>query len=142
MIVWSDNQAASVSVGYGYVPDNLYGQISKSDLPIRKNNSTAPSEIQTLLDGFSFGYMTTRKSYDEIVINHSMPEFFIESSIYSIGLTYWETNKLPDSWVVDCNRMNEVWTTSRFMRDVFINSGVTVPVYAFNLGVNPDIFFQ
>jgi hypothetical protein len=141
MIVWSDNQAASVSVGYGYVPDNLYGQISKSDLPIRKNNSTAPSEIQTLLDGFSFGYMTTRESYDEIVINHSMPEFFIESSIYSIGLTYWETNKLPDSWVVDCNRMDEVWTTSRFMRDVFINSGVTVPVYAFNLGVNPDIFF-
>jgi glycosyltransferase involved in cell wall biosynthesis len=141
MILWSDNQASPLSVGYGYVPDRLFDQLSKTDLPITRNNSAAPEEIQTLLDGFSFGYLTTKESHDEIVINHSMPESFIKSSIYSIGLTFWETNRLPDSWVFNCNRMDEVWTASRFMRDVFINSGVSVPVHAFNLGVDPEIFF-
>jgi len=141
MILWSDNQSSPLSVGYGYTPDRLYGQISKSDLPIRRNNSTAPDEIGALLNGISLGYLTTSDSCDEIIINHSMPEAFIESSIYSIGFTFWETNRLPESWVKDCNRMNEVWTTSRFMRDVFINSGITVPVYDFKLGVDPKIFF-
>jgi glycosyltransferase involved in cell wall biosynthesis len=141
MILWSDNQASPLSVGYGYVPDRLFDQLSKTDLPITRNNSAAPTEIQALLDGFPFGYLTTKESHDEIVINHSMPESFIKSSIYSIGLTFWETNRLPDSWVKDCNRMDEVWTTSRVMRDVFIDSGITVPVYDFKLGVDPKIFF-
>ena len=141
MILWSDNQTSPLSVGYGYTPDRLYDQISKSDLPIRRNNSSAPSEIQNLLDGFSFGYMTTSDSIDEIVINHSMPESFIKSNIYSIGFTFWETNRLPQSWVDDCNRMDEIWTTTSFMQNVFIDSGVSVPVFKFNLGVDPEIFY-
>jgi glycosyltransferase involved in cell wall biosynthesis len=141
MILWSDNQASPLSVGYGYVPDRLYDQLSRSDLPIRRNNSSAPSEVQSLLDGISLGYMTTSDSSDEIIINHSMPESFIESTVYSIGFTFWETNRLPKSWVTDCNRMDEVWTTSSAMCDVFVESGVSVPVYNFKLGVDPDIFY-
>lgn len=141
MILWSDNQASPLSVGYGYTPDRLYNQISKSDLPIRRNNSVAPEEIDALMSGISLGYLSTQESCDEIIINHSMPEVFIKSTVYSIGFTFWETNRLPDSWVEDCNRMDEVWTTSKFMRDVFVNSGVTVPVYDFKLGVDPEIFF-
>jgi glycosyltransferase involved in cell wall biosynthesis len=36
--------------------------------------------------------------------------------------------------------MDEVWTSSRFMQDVFVKSGVKVPVYGFNLGVDPALY--
>ena len=62
--------------------DYYIDQLSKTDLPITRNNSAATGEIQALLDGFSFGYLTTKESHDEIVINHSMPESFIKSTIY------------------------------------------------------------
>lgn len=141
MILWSDNQVSRISVGYGYTPDRLYDQISKSDLPIRRNSNNTPLEISGVLDGFSIGYFTQPTDVDEIIINHSMPEAFIESSLYSIGFTFWETNRLPDDWVKDCNRMDEVWTCSKFMQDVFMSSGVNVPVYEFKLGVDPRYFY-
>jgi glycosyltransferase involved in cell wall biosynthesis len=141
MILWSDNQSSPLSVGYGYTPDRLFDQLSKTGLPIRRNDSTAPAEIAPITNDLSLGYFKVTGPSDDIIINHSLPEFFVESTTYSIGFTFWETNRLPDSWVRDCNRMSEVWTCSTFMRDVFINSGVRVPLYDFKLGVDPEIFY-
>ena len=62
---------------------------------------------------------------------------YVTGSQYSIGFTYWETTALNPRWVDDMNKMDEIWTTSEFMKNVFINSGVHKPVYAFSFGVDP-----
>ena len=140
MIVWSDNQHSKVSVGYGYVPDRLYPCLEKSGLPIERRTPETPEEFTDLFRVINLGYFSEVYGSDKILINHSMPEAFVKSSLYSIGFTYWETNRLPDSWVKNCNKMDEVWTSSRFMQDVFVKSGVKVPVYGFNLGVEPTLY--
>lgn len=141
MLVWSDNQIPKFSSGYGYAPDCLYEFIGSSGLPIRRSNPPIPNEIERVQAGINLGYFTKHEYINEILINHSLPNAFSKSLKYSIGMTYWETNRLPDDWIHNCNQMDEIWTTSKAMKDVFVNSGITKPVYNFELGVDPKIYF-
>lgn len=149
MLVWSDNQVPKFSEGYGYTPDRLWDYLGSSGLPIRRSKPTNWKEIGRLqlppeiaqLEGLGIGYMEKDSCINEIVINHSIATTFIKSNIYSVGYTFWETNKLPDNWVPECNRMDEVWTCSTAMQEVFIESGVKRPIYEFKLGVDPNIYY-
>ena len=141
-IVWSDNQIPKFSEGYGYTPDCLWEHIGSSGLPIRRNKPSMPDEIGRLQASVpGFGYFQRGHFADEIVINHSVPDMFVKSSTYAIGYTFWETNRLPVDWVERCNEMDEIWTCTHAMREVFINSGIIKPVYEFKLGVDPKIYF-
>ena len=149
MLVWSDNQVPKDSEGYGYVPYSIFPFLENSGLPIRRSfprgweqigQLQLPQEIATL-NGMGIGYMEKDECSNEIIINHSTPSAFIKSNIYSIGFTYWETNRLPNDWVTACNKMDEIWTCSLEMQKIFIASGIERPVYEFKLGVNPDIFY-
>ena len=141
MIVWSDNQIPKFSEGYGYTPDCLYQFIGSSGLPIRRSKPTMPSEIGRIQAGINLGYFEKKEHVNEIVINYSVPDTFAKSLKYSVGFTFWETNRLPTDWVRDCNNMDEIWTCSKAMQEVFINSGITKPVHEFKLGVDPKIYF-
>lgn len=142
MIKWVDNSNAKYSEGYGYAQRCLWEHIGSSDLPIKQYEASVPSEIGKFKSNVpGFGYFEKIYIKDEIVINCSIPDSFAKSGIYSIGFTFWETNRLPVDWVKICNEMDEVWTCSHAMREVFINSGITKPVYEFKLGVDPKIFF-
>ena len=58
MIVWSDNQHAKVSVGYGYVPDRLYPHIERSGLPIERRTPETPEEFTDLFRVINLGYFS------------------------------------------------------------------------------------
>lgn len=141
MIVWSDNQIPKFSEGYGYTSDCLYEFIGTSGLPIRRSKPMMPHEIGKIQTGINLGYIEKNDPVDEIVMNFSIPESFVKSLIYSIGFTFWESNKLPKDWVHYCNEMDEIWTCSKFMQQAFIDSGVTKPVHDFKLGVDPKLYF-
>ena len=100
-----------------------------------------PSEIGRIQAGINLGYFEKNEHVNEIVINHSVPDTFAKSLKYSVGFTFWETNRLPTDWVRDCNNMDEIWTCSKAMQEVFINSGITKPVHEFKLGVDPELYF-
>lgn len=46
-----------------------------------------------------------------------------EQSAY-VGLTMFETTRMPAHWVGPCNRMDEVWVPSRFNVETFAEAGV------------------
>lgn len=141
-ILWSDNQCPRFSEGYSYTPECLWEYIGSSGLPIKRNNIQVPEEIDLIQKKiFSIGYFVQNSAANSIVINHSVPDMFIKSNLYSIGYTFWETNRLPSDWVKHCNEMDEIWTCTNVMKEVFINSGITKPVYDFQLGVDPRIYF-
>jgi len=91
----------------------------------------------------------TSKPY--VRIHHSVPDkFWIDRHAEkNIGYTVVETEEIPKRWVYFCNKMDAIFTASNFCKDVFINSGITVPVYViphcldigiWNKNVKPIIF--
>ena len=140
MFVWSDNQVPKFSEGYGYTPDCLWEFLSKSDIQIRRSRPETFREIGLIQKAINIGYFERSDYTDEIVINHSIATNFAKSKTYSVGFTFWETNRLPDDWIKGCNEMDEIWTCSKAMQEVFINSGVNKPVYEFKLGVDPLLY--
>ena len=88
------------------------------------------------------GNVELRPPEDRNAFKRNIPEISeLVDYDYVPVLNLDSSNLLPEDWVTRCNEMDEVWTTTHAMRDVFINSGVTKPVYEFKLGVDPKIYF-
>lgn len=141
MILWTENGSARVSEGYGYASDYIKRHLIDFGLPIANTRRDRPTELIILHD-IPIGYMEqATKPSEMIVVNNSLPDVFTKSSVYSVGFTYWETNRLKTDWVKFLNESNEVWTVSKFMADVFHDSGVQRPIYDFQLGVNEKLYY-
>ena len=68
----------------------------------------------------------------EFNIVHLTPEHFPTNYVpgkINIGLTVWETTKIPKYWVECCNKMDAIIVPCKWNKSVFIDSGVTVPIY-------------
>lgn len=79
----------------------------------------------------------------DVNIIHLTPENFERKYIPAkkrIGVTVWETDKLPDRWIDLCNSMNEIWVPCQWNKECFIKSGVTVPVKILNHCYDPIEF--
>jgi glycosyltransferase involved in cell wall biosynthesis len=57
------------------------------------------------------------------VWNFPPPQFKTKGKI-NIGYADYEVNRMPPDWVEQCNMMDEIWTSSLFCKNVFIESGV------------------
>ncbi|EFO81272.1 glycosyl transferase group 1 [Oscillochloris trichoides DG-6] len=66
--------------------------------------------------------------------------FAKNSGSYRIGFTMLEVDRLPPAWVAQANLMDAIWTPTEWGRQVFMASGVTPPVAAIPLGIDPQIF--
>lgn len=53
-----------------------------------------------------------------------------------IAVSMWESTKLPSGWRESLNQMDSVIVPSEFCHDVFLDCGVTVPLYTIPLGVS------
>lgn len=82
--------------------------------------------------------------YDKVIV-HCTPDLWqhytkFESNKYIIGFTVWETSQIHPSWVVACNRVDEVWVPCQWNVEVFKNSGVKCPIYKIPHTLNiPDM---
>lgn len=80
-----------------------------------------------------------------IAIIHALPEKrlldeFRQKAKYLIAFTMLESTKIPDSWVTILNEFDEVWCPSEWVKGMFMNNGVTKPIYVMPHGVNTDVF--
>lgn len=70
----------------------------------------------------------------KIKIIHLTPDMYpryMEAGKYHIGHLFWETDRLPKTWVAPCNQMDEIWTASEKQAQMIKASGVKVPIYWF-----------
>ena len=56
---------------------------------------------------------------------------------YRIGYTPWESTELPDGWLDAMNACDEVWATSNWVANVYLDSGVTAPIKVYEHGLDP-----
>jgi|WetSurSiteA1Bulk_404760.scaffolds.fasta_scaffold07010_5 glycosyltransferase involved in cell wall biosynthesis len=119
--------------GYGEAGRNAIRALVRSgvDVTVQKvvnvrekaNFGHAYKEIEQL-EGRNINY--------NIKIIHTTPDGYLkqlEPMKYHIGHLFWETSKLPPSWVWNCNLMDEIWTGDQHHAGVFKKSGVHVPIY-------------
>ena len=55
----------------------------------------------------------------------------------NIGCSMFETDRLPEAWVEQCNQMDAMWVPAEWTRDMFIASGVRVPVSVVGVDAPP-----
>lgn len=65
-----------------------------------------------------------------IFICHSLPETFnefhkIPNIVKKIGVTIFETDRIPAHWTPLCNQMDEIWIPSQFNFNTYSSCGVT-----------------
>lgn len=80
--------------------------------------------------------------YDTVLV-HATPENFpkyIDPAKRNIGYTTWESSVMPAQRVQLCNGMSEIWVPSEYNREIFVNSGVTVPVKVLPHAAEPGWF--
>lgn len=78
--------------------------------------------------------VTKNQSDGKIEILHTTPDEYarlMTPDRFHIGQFYWETSRVPASFVKGLNSMNEIWTGSQANKDAMQNSGVIVPIYVF-----------
>jgi glycosyltransferase involved in cell wall biosynthesis len=76
-------------------------------------------------------YLNKDIGIPDVHIVHLTPENFPRfrrAGVKTIGITVWETDRLPHDWVTLCNVMDEIWVPCDWNVEVFRTSGVTVPV--------------
>jgi len=138
--------------GYAEAARNyLYGLITYTDIPVTispmfiDNFNDAPPDLSTIKNRLeSFGdvgrtllpYINSNIEYDVVMV-HCTPKWFhgyhnnkplVEKNKINIGMTAWETDKLPRLWVNWFNGMDAMITFCTFSRDVFIKD-CTIPVF-------------
>lgn len=56
-----------------------------------------------------------------------------------VGLSMFETDRLPDGWAAACNDLDEVWVPSQFARERFVQGGVdSAKVQVMPVGIDAD----
>jgi hypothetical protein len=57
-----------------------------------------------------------------------------------IGYSVWETTRIPEDWISSLNKLDDVWTVSKFCKKAFEDSGVEKDVKIVHEGVDTSIF--
>lgn len=117
--------------GYGNVSRNYLRALKKCNLPISivdigvTHEEIGKEELDFLQQ---VNRPHTELGNNPIVIINSIPDKF---DLFSnlpfrkrIGVTLFETDRIPPQWVPKCNKMDEVWVPSQFNYRTFTASGV------------------
>lgn len=71
-------------------------------------------------------------------INFCQPYYYQLNNAYNVGYTPWESTKIPSGWLYNMNVCNEIWTTSNFVKDVYIQNGIKNNIYVIPHGISED----
>lgn len=74
------------------------------------------------------------------VIWAQAPYFNKNSGDYKIGHCEFEGDSVPESWVPECNNMDELWVPTEWDRHKFRVAGVSVPVFVIPQGIDANYF--
>jgi glycosyltransferase involved in cell wall biosynthesis len=144
---WGD-----MSVGYGNVCSEIYNRARHLGVVLEDEcDWDRKDHVGVGFDSVGNLVLAKNDSKDfsdvKIVIHLGLFEEFIFENYfngndcnYFVCFMFWETSILPVNMVRDLNFHDEVWTCSDWAKQVFIDSGVTKPIYVFNLGFDPSIF--
>lgn len=121
--------------GHGLAEGNriLLRMLTKAGFRVRIVPRDA-AEKNTMLDHreieFISSFENTALSSNDIYLYNWVGSYVRYNPDFRVNIarTTFETDRIPDCWVPELNKFNEVWVQSRFNRDTFLSSGIEVPI--------------
>ncbi|ASS97575.1 hypothetical protein BS1321_24545 [Peribacillus simplex NBRC 15720 = DSM 1321] len=120
--------------GYGNVSRNYLRALKYIGLPVLINlNGSIEKELgnddKELLSNYRYIRRPDNNlGQSSILFIHGTPENFVNGNKFGfkkrIGITIFETDRIPMNWVNLCNTMDEIWVPTQFNYRTFTESGV------------------
>lgn len=117
--------------GYGNVTRNYLRALQHIGLPVHLvntvgiNSEIGEDDIKLLID-----FLTKKQDLGDnpVLVIHGTAESFIgiekKGYLKTIGITLFETDRIPQHWVNLCNDLDEIWVPTHFNYRTFTESGV------------------
>jgi glycosyltransferase involved in cell wall biosynthesis len=131
---------ASAARGYLFAADEVGIRIKASD-----RSRSINLKGKGMDDGIMAMYERLSKAEvadDCPTVQHQVPDQFFNDrkSKLRIGYTIFEMCNVPKEWAKCCNRMDVIWTGSKYAKSAFLNSGVKVPVKVLPHAIDLKVF--
>lgn len=104
----------STKHGYGYAGDRIRDSLTHLGHEVKFHDASADFQI-----------------------NFCQPNLYSKTKAkYNIGYTPWESTEIPPDWRKGFEQVDEVWTTSPWCKEQYLNLGVKQDVKVFEHGVD------
>jgi glycosyltransferase involved in cell wall biosynthesis len=115
--------------GYSESTRSMMKSLHINNFPVHVNNRECGQKIKMEDDVYAIfhTFQATKIENRHMTIQILPPTDFVidKNSYMNIGRTFDESSGITDEWVVQCNKMDEIWVPSSFNKNVFIESGVS-----------------
>lgn len=133
--------------GYGNVSRNYLRGLVKKGLPVRVI-SVGPRHRKELGEqtyAWLEGLLKVDAGPRPVLVINLGPETFKEihcfGAVKTIGVSIFETDRIPGHWVDLCNRLDEIWVPGQFNIDTYSQAGVDkAKLWAIPYAMNLDEF--
>lgn len=71
-------------------------------------------------------------------INFCQPHYYQFNNDYTIGYTPWESTTIPSNWKYNMSLCDEIWATSEFVKEVFLEENCHHNIHVIPHGIDPD----
>jgi glycosyltransferase involved in cell wall biosynthesis len=71
-------------------------------------------------------------------VNFCQPHYYQMQSLYKVGYTPWESTKIPIGWKYNMQQMDEIWATSNFVKDVYVQNNVHHNIHVIPHGISDE----
>lgn len=89
------------------------------------------------LQSAGVGVFYNREEFD-YHINFCSPLYYQLRNKYNIGYTPWESTKVPQSWLYNMQKCDEIWATSNFVKDIYIQNNVHTNIHVIPHGITDE----
>lgn len=89
------------------------------------------------LQSAGVGVFYNREEFD-YHINFCSPLYYQLRNKYNIGYTPWESTKVPTSWLHNMQKCDEIWATSNFVKDIYIQNNVHTNIHVIPHGITDE----
>jgi glycosyltransferase involved in cell wall biosynthesis len=133
----------NVSTGYGSMAEYLVLGMARAGATV--NAVPLDLQLEGLTQEFKEILQRSKPGFkrDTPVLYFSWPRSDLQRFRAASDLfinTMWESDQLPAGWAEQLNYARAVIVPTRFVAQVFRNSGVTVPIEVIKQGIDPDIY--
>jgi glycosyltransferase involved in cell wall biosynthesis len=137
-VVWQSRWG--IPIGYAISSEELALQLDA--LGVELMHRATPWHVPNKIDHPRLRVIAARPPRDNVPqVSYDQADLFYTGHLgYKIGYTMLEVDGLPADWVASCNRMDEVWTPSRWGAETFAAVGVNRPIHVMPLGYDPARF--